>query len=91
MAGGGTQIVAELFLLREAAKTPHMYYHLLSGNDLPIKSNQYIYQFFDSHLGEEFIHIDRTPIPRNYLYDRINEYHFLQDYIGRGETRIQRL
>lgn len=36
--GGYSQINVELALLSEATKTPHAYYHLISGVDFPLKS-----------------------------------------------------
>lgn len=35
----------------------HSYYHLISGVDLPIKSQDYIHDFFKKHKGKEFIGI----------------------------------
>ena len=41
--GGYQQIEAEYELLKEATNTGnYAYYHLLSGQDLPLKSNKYI-------------------------------------------------
>lgn len=33
---------------------PYGYYHLMSGIDLPIKSQEYIHRFFEEHNGTEF-------------------------------------
>ena len=54
---GGVSIMrAELALLKAAADAHHYdYYHLLSGMDLPIKSQDMIHDFFDSHSGTEFL------------------------------------
>lgn len=42
--GGASQINAELLLLKLATRTGHYkYYHLVSGQDLPIKSQDYIH------------------------------------------------
>lgn len=55
---GGVSIVrAEMALLEEAVKKPHSYYHLLSGMDLPIKSQDEIHRFFDENAGKEFINM----------------------------------
>lgn len=53
--GGVSIIKAEMALLKTAVRTPHTYYHLLSGLDLPIKSQDYIHDFFDANAGKEFI------------------------------------
>lgn len=54
---GGVSIMrAELELLHKATSTgAYSYYHLLSGMDLPIKSQDEIHSFFESHNGMEFI------------------------------------
>ena len=41
--GSYSQINCEMVLLKEAVKTEHVYYHLLSGMDLPIKSQNEIF------------------------------------------------
>lgn len=54
---GGVSIMrAELALLKAAVSAGcYDYYHLLSGMDLPIKDQDTIHNFFDSHSGTEFI------------------------------------
>lgn len=54
---GGVSIMrAELALLRRAtSEGRYGYYHLLSGMDMPIKTQKQIHEFFDSHNGYEFI------------------------------------
>lgn len=48
-----SQVDVELDLLQAAtACCRYSYYHLLSGQDLPIKSRDYIYRFFDEGKGE---------------------------------------
>lgn len=56
---GGVSIMrSEIRLLKCATSSGHYdYYHLLSGMDLPIKSQDYIHEFFDSHKGKEFINL----------------------------------
>lgn len=46
--GNETQVRAEMTLFRSAYKNgPYHYYHFLSGSDLPIKTRDYIYHFFE--------------------------------------------
>lgn len=54
---GGVSIMrAELALLKESTGCGNYdYYHLLSGMDLPIKSQDVIHGFFDLNGGKEFI------------------------------------
>ena len=59
---GGVSIMrAELALLDTATQRGvYDYYHLLSGLDLPIKPQDEIHSFFDSHSGTEFINYWKT-------------------------------
>lgn len=50
-----SQIRAELELFKFASKKRYLYYHLLSGVDLPLKSQDYIHDFFQKNKGREFV------------------------------------
>ena len=51
-----SMVEAEFALFAAALKDgPHAYYHLLSGVDLPLKSQDHIHAFFEQHAGKEFI------------------------------------
>ncbi len=51
-----SMILAELLLLAEAlGNGSYAYLHLLSGVDLPLKSQDYIHSFFEDHKGKEFV------------------------------------
>lgn len=52
-----SQVECELLLLKEAVTAHHSYYHLLSGSDLPLKSQEYIYRYFD---GDDRIYLHYT-------------------------------
>lgn len=56
--GAYSQIESELNLFREANKNHYRYYHLISGSDLPLKSQDYIHDFFNSAEEKEFVHFD---------------------------------
>ena len=60
--GSYSQINCEMILLKEAVKTEHDYYHLLSGMDLPIKSQEQIFAFFEKYNGLEFVDEDGATI-----------------------------
>ena len=60
--GSYSQIHCEMVLLKEAVKTEHAYYHLLSGMDLPIKSQDEIFAFFEKYNGLEFVDEDDATI-----------------------------
>lgn len=84
--GGYSQIACELLLLKAAAgqtshgpapKERYAYYHLLSGSDLPLKSQDEIHTFFERHTGKEFLAFDRE-VSRQAL-ERICLWHFFRE------------
>lgn len=75
--GGGSQIEAELILFEIAYKHgPYAYYHLLSGVDLPLKSQNYIHQFMDENNGKEFVGFATGISAQKDLYYKTAYYHF---------------
>ena len=82
--GGFSMILTELDLLSAAVERGGFaYYHLLSGQDLPLKGQDYIHRFFDEHNGNSFIRFD-PEAEKNKVYEiRVKQYHFLQDVTGR--------
>ena len=61
--GDWSVVEAEYALFGAAvAGGPYAYYHLLSGVDLPLKSQNYIHDFFDANAGREFIGYTLTEI-----------------------------
>lgn len=67
-------IEAELLLYKTANNNgPYLYYHLLSGVDLPLKSNIYIDDFFLKNKGKEFVGF--SPLNEDFIW-RVNRYHF---------------
>lgn len=51
-----SMVEAEYALFKAAQKNgPYAYYHLLSGVDLPLKSQDYIHHFFEENHGKELI------------------------------------
>ncbi len=56
---GGVSIMrSELALLKKAtSESEYAYYHLLSGMDMPIKTQDEIHAFFSEHKGYEFINL----------------------------------
>ncbi|GLG91701.1 beta-1,6-N-acetylglucosaminyltransferase [Sellimonas catena] len=89
-----TQVKVTINLLKAAvnAEEQYSYYHLLSGVDLPIKSNKERYDYFESS-GKEFIGI----VPKEVYYSvrRVQYYHILlhntiyrKSYLLKGIDRI---
>ena len=80
--GGYSQINSELILLEMAtAHRKYNYYHLLSGQDLPIKSNNEIMNFFKKHQGVEFVAFDKEKFDCD---DRVRYFYPLQEMVGRN-------
>ena len=94
--GSYSQIHCEMILLKESVKTEHAYYHLLSGMDLPIKSQDEIHTFFDKYAGLEFVDEDLPEINESAL-SRVKYFHTfygkagsMEDILGAVETKLQR-
>ena len=83
--GGYSQIRCELLLLKEAVKRGYSYYHLLSGADIPLISQNDFHSFFEQIKGKEIVGFARPQISADEL-DRFNVYHFFQDRIGRESS-----
>ena len=80
--GGYSLANCELRLMEIASHKKYDYYHFMSGIDFPIKPMEYIHKFFVSGNNREYIHFaDETSV--NNLPERYNQYHFLQEYVGR--------
>lgn len=95
--GSYSQIHCEMVLLKKATETEHAYYHLLSGMDLPIKSQEEIHQFFELHEGLEFVDEDLPQISEAAL-SRVRYSHRFYgkagsatDVLGALETKGQKL
>ncbi|MEG1641540.1 MAG: beta-1,6-N-acetylglucosaminyltransferase [Synergistaceae bacterium] len=85
--GGYSQINAELLLLKKATETAtYSYYHLVSGIDLPIKTQDYIHEFFAQQNGKEFVGYDDTEIKNFSIKKRVRFYHPFQDITGRTKS-----
>jgi len=81
-------ILCEMDLLKEAtSRYQYDYYHLLSGSDLVIKTQNEIHQFFEHNKGYEFVAFDEQEIDNCYL-ERIKYYYLFQDVYGRNRTNI---
>ncbi len=80
--GDFSQVRCEMLLLKTAVdnddnNNPYEYYHLLSGADLPIKTNDEIHSFFTEHNGKEFIHYTDS-VNGSLFSNRIKYYHFFR-------------
>lgn len=60
--GDYSQVASVLAMIRVAlAHDDYSYFHVLSGQDLPIKSADYIHDFFREHQGREFVAFNEPP------------------------------
>ncbi len=80
-AGWGSEslIDATLDLLRVATRSPHVYYHLISGMDLPLRPQEEIRAFFSNAGNREFVDFKSATISSAVLRDRLQTFHFLQN------------
>ncbi len=80
--GDFSQVKCEMILLKAAVENQtedrrYSYFHLISGVDLPIKSNDYIHDFFKENNGTEFIHYTNNTAD-DLAINRIKYYHFFR-------------
>ncbi|CAI9679857.1 glycosyl transferase [Elizabethkingia anophelis] len=69
-------VEAEYVLFEEAVnKGSYNYYHLLSGVDMPLKSQDEIHTFFNQYQGKEFIGFYQSPVEKE-INRKVNKFHF---------------
>jgi hypothetical protein len=74
--GTFSQVQSTLCLLKTAMhQQNYAYYHLLSGCDLPLQSQDEIHRFFDENQGKEFIHFCTDEFAEKNRW-RASLYHF---------------
>lgn len=82
--GSFTQIECEMELIKSATNNgDYQYLHLLSGLDLPIKSQDEIHNFFDINNGKEFIDLEEQNDNDVHIRSRCRYYWLFQHYNGR--------
>lgn len=71
--GSISQVKAEYALFKAAFNSGvhYDYYHLLSGTDLPIKSNEYFQSFFSKHAGKNFVGFCKETVKERVEYKHI--------------------
>lgn len=84
---GHSQIQCELLLLKAAVPRHYRYYHLLSGVDMPLKTQDEIHAFFVEHDGKEFIGLDRQAMETGNYLERTRYYYWFQNIYGRDRGR----
>lgn len=80
-------IECELSLLKASCPKHYQYYHLMSGVDLPLKTQTEIHKYFNDRIGTEFVHFDAPKCDKK-TYTRISKYHF---FINRSRNILLKL
>ncbi|MCR4789093.1 MAG: beta-1,6-N-acetylglucosaminyltransferase [Lachnospiraceae bacterium] len=83
-----SQTKCQFFLLREATKTYHDYYHLISGSDLPLKTNAQIDEFFEGIRGKQLINFDSETASTNRNCAYWHFCRFLMSKAARGKDHV---
>ena len=91
MWGGYSQIACELALMEAAGQHHYEYYHLLSGIDLPLKTQDQIHAFFRENGGKEYIDFDEEACASRSFRIRTRYYHWLQNYAGSSPRTWNRI
>ncbi len=82
--GDYSQIRCELELLKAAVPGNYDYYHLISGVDLPLKTQEELHRFFDMHSGSQFIHFAPDETAEKYAF-RVLQYHFPRNVTSKNK------
>ena len=85
---GYSQVECEYRLLELALSSDeqYQYLHLLTGASFPIKSNQFIFHFFNENYGKQFIGFDN-----NSDYTSRAKYRFLFNELGKPKSQFDHL
>ena len=74
-----------LLLELATSQGEYQYYHLLSGEDLPIQTQDSIHQFFESINGRELVQFESE----KFFHDtRVKVYHPFQEFFGKHRKNI---
>lgn len=73
---------AEMILLKAAlTRGEYSFYHLLSGQDLPLRNQDFMHTFFENAEGKNFIDVITPDRIKKDWYERIALYHPLSRYV----------
>ena len=89
---GFTTVEAALSGLRqiEASGRKYEFINLITGQDYPIKSADYIAEFLEQNAGKEFIHFKDFDGEWEEAKARVDRYH-LTDFKFKGKTRLENM
>lgn len=83
--GGDSLMKIEVSLLKNAVKNSYVYYHLISGADLPLKPQKEIHRFFNNS-GRDYIALEKQSpanLEKSFL-DRFQYYYFFQNKVSKN-------
>ncbi|MCI8486654.1 MAG: beta-1,6-N-acetylglucosaminyltransferase [Clostridia bacterium] len=91
--GGFSQVKCELKLLETATQNRnYTYYHLLSGIDMPLKTQNEIHKFMNENLGKIFIHFAGEKIEKEHeIKERISRYYPMQEYMKHKNKIVRKI
>ena len=90
--GDISQLDVEYKLFETASQTgEYSYFHLLSGVDLPIKSQDYIHDFFMRNEGKEFVGYWNSKGHLKDLDRKVYRYYFFTKYFKGGSPLVHGL
>lgn len=78
-----SQVKCELRLMQAASRGKYSYYHLLSGTDFPLKSQDYIHDYLNNNDGEYISCKSNDEVNEDFLYKIRFYYPFLR-FVGKG-------
>ena len=79
--GSYSLIECELLLLEQAAENKQYdYYHLISGMDMPLKTQFEIHQFFEKNNGKQFVYFSGKNSDNTYQIKRRVKYYWATSY-----------
>lgn len=81
--GGYSIVEATLNLLEQALKTEHIYYHFLSGVDLPLRDIGTINKFYEENIGKQFIRFFSEEKAKTEYDSRFGYKSYFRDKFGR--------
>lgn len=83
-----SQVEAVLRTLAVAASGDYAYFHVLSGADLPLQSNDHFHAFFRDNAGKEFVAFNDFP---PYTHEWLAYYYPLNQYLRSSSKAVRRL
>ena len=68
-----THIEAHILLMEEALKNKYEYYHIISGVDIPLKTQNEIHSFFENSQSKEFVSMNEKSMNELYEQERMKK------------------